>query len=59
MQDVQQQQWQYLQEKEKSFTERPVQILAPITTRLAILIAAFSGAMHHGMRRHQYSRSPS
>ena len=43
----------------KSFTERPVPILAPITTRVAILIAAFSGAIHHGMRRHQYSRSPS
>ncbi|MFN9981797.1 MAG: hypothetical protein ACK53Y_17865, partial [bacterium] len=23
------------------------------------LIAAFSGAIHHGMRRHQHSRSPS
>jgi len=55
MPDLQQQKWQYLQEKEKSFTERPVSILAPITTRVAILIAAFSGAIHHGMRRHQYS----
>jgi hypothetical protein len=26
---------------------------------VAILIAAFSGAIHHGMRRHHYSRSPS
>jgi len=30
-----------------------VPILAPITTRVAILIAAFSGAIHHGMRRQQ------
>jgi hypothetical protein len=35
-----------------------VPILAPITTRVAILIAAFSGAIHHGMR-HRYTRSPS
>jgi hypothetical protein len=36
-----------------------VPILAPITTRVAILIAAFLGAILHGMRRHQHSRSPS
>jgi len=59
VQDLQQQKWQYLQEKKKSFTERPVPILAPITTRVAILIAAFSGAILHGMRRHQHSGSPS
>jgi len=36
VQDLQQQKWQYLQEKEKSFTERPVPILAPITAKVAI-----------------------
>ncbi|MFO0446049.1 MAG: hypothetical protein ACK51L_00105 [bacterium] len=41
MQDLQQQKWQYLQEKEKSFTERPVPILAPITTRVAINSSIF------------------
>jgi hypothetical protein len=59
VQDLQQQKWQYLQEKKESFTKIPVPILAPVTTRVAILIAAYSGAILHGMRRHQHSRSPS